>query len=186
MTFHEATNNIAACVLLLGIYGHSDAKTPTSEFRGVVMAVNDGDTIAVLHPVDGYTKVRLTDIDAPEIGHGASRPGQPFGQASKRALTHLVLAKTASFQCYDGDVYDRLVCRVRVGQVDAGEELTKQGLAWANKSNPRYVRDKQIHQVEGVARQAGNGLWSDPKSVAPWVWRKECWKGQVCPSGVDQ
>lgn len=186
MQMQYATKFIAVTVLILGVHGQSNAKSPMSEFRGLVMAVEDGDTLSVVRPVDGFVKVRLTDIDAPEIGHGPARPGQPFGQASKRALTHLVLAKTASFQCYDTDVFDRLVCRVRVGTLDAGEELTRQGLAWANKSNARYVRDKQIHKVEGQARQSGLGLWSDPNSVAPWVWRKACWKGQVCPSGEER
>jgi endonuclease YncB( thermonuclease family) len=48
-------------------------------FDGKVVGVHDGDTITVLKDGNTQVKVRLNQIDAPEIG-------QPFGQASKKAL----------------------------------------------------------------------------------------------------
>jgi endonuclease YncB( thermonuclease family) len=51
-----------------------------------VVGVHDGDTITALTDDKRQLKVRLHGIDAPELG-------QPFGQASKRALSDLVFGK---------------------------------------------------------------------------------------------
>ena len=54
----------------------ADAQTITAR----VVGVHDGDTITALTDDKRQLKVRLHGIDAPELG-------QPFGQASKRALS---------------------------------------------------------------------------------------------------
>jgi endonuclease YncB( thermonuclease family) len=54
-----------------------------ADITGRVVAVTDGDTIKVLDSDNTQHKVRLTGIDAPEMG-------QPFGTASTKHLVSLV------------------------------------------------------------------------------------------------
>ncbi|HUH41299.1 MAG TPA: thermonuclease family protein, partial [Castellaniella sp.] len=57
----------------------------TYALTGRVVDVSDGDTLGLL--VGSVRKrIRLASIDAPETSHGKNRPGQPFGQASRKAL----------------------------------------------------------------------------------------------------
>jgi micrococcal nuclease len=60
----------------------ADVQTITAR----VVGVHDGDTITALTDDKRQLKVRLHGIDAPELG-------QPFGQASKRAMSDLVFGK---------------------------------------------------------------------------------------------
>jgi len=55
--------------------------------EGRVVGVHDGDTITLLMTDHQQVKVRLAQIDAPEIG-------QAFGQRSKQALSDLVFNKS--------------------------------------------------------------------------------------------
>ena len=149
--------------------------------------VDDGDTIKVtLVETKAEATIRLTDIDAPEIGHGQSRPGQPFGRKAKATMSQMLHHKYVDLECYPGDTYGRRICRVFVEGVDAGEALVAMGLAWAYRENPRYVRDKHIYAVEESAQRARLGLWSAPQNMPPWEWRKACWQRQECPEGGDQ
>ena len=47
--------------------------------------------------------------------------------------------------------------------------LVAAGLAWHYK---RYSDDETLARAERDARAASLGLWSDPRHVAPWDWRK--------------
>jgi endonuclease YncB( thermonuclease family) len=149
--------------------------------------VDDGDTIKVtLTETKVAVTIRLTDIDAPEIGHGQSRPGQPFGRKAKAAMAQILHHKHVDLECYPGETYGRRICRVFVDGVDAGDALVAMGLAWAYRENPKYVRDKRIYAVEEAARTAGLGLWGVSQNMPPWEWRKTCWQRQECPVGEDQ
>ena len=124
-----------------------------------VKYVEDGDTITVLiGPTRDEATVRFTDIDAPEIGHGQNRPGQPFGRKAKAAMSQMVYHKDIELECYPGETYGRRICRIFVDGVDAGEKLVSMGLAWAYRDNPRYVRDKRIYLAEEGAQKEQLGL----------------------------
>jgi micrococcal nuclease len=164
----------------------SETKAATgSEFFGVVTRVIDGDTVEVnVRSADNKRiKVRLTDIDAPEKRHGSNRPGQPYGQTARRYLSSLALDKQVRLQCYGQSSYDRDdSCRMFVGDVDASRELVRAGLAWVEK-NPRYVRDKTMHDAQREAQAASVGMWnSKEQPIAPWHWRIACWKHKECES----
>jgi len=153
---------------------------PQTEFIGRVIHVDDGDTIVVKSQEHGEIKVRLSSIDAPEIDHGAKRPGQPFGERSKAGLRKMVHNKTVMVSCYEVDRYQRHICKLTADGVDVNAEMVRQGLAWVYRSNPRYVRDKELYRVEESAKAAGRGLWAQSSTTPPWEWRANCWRENRC------
>ena len=50
------------------------------------------------------------------------------------------------------------------------QELIRAGLAWWYRQWER--RESVLRDLEQEARAAERGLWSDPKPVEPWEWRK--------------
>ena len=147
---------------------------------GRIVQVSDGDTINVL--VDHQThRIRLANIDAPETGHGSARPGQPFGEASRKHLAEYVAGKTLTLICYEKDHYGRDVCDVPVEDTTANRLQVKSGMAWANQQGAgKYLRDRSLLDLEKQAKAGRAGLWSEPKPVAPWVWRQICWQKHQC------
>lgn len=55
-------------------------------YRGKVVGVSDGDTFTLLTSDKRQLKIRLSEIDAPEIA-------QPYGSRSKQALSELIFSK---------------------------------------------------------------------------------------------
>jgi endonuclease YncB( thermonuclease family) len=151
------------------------------ELRGTVIHVDDGDSVVLLDEGKKRHKIRLTDIDAPETPkENQGKAGQPFSNASSRNLASLAKGRVATALCYEEDHYERAVCRLMVDGRDLNLEQVRAGLAWANASNPRYVRDARAYQYEKEAKRERRGLWADPKPIAPWVWRKACWNAKQC------
>ncbi|MFC4275040.1 thermonuclease family protein [Achromobacter aloeverae] len=153
----------------------------TYELRGRVVNVADGDTVT-LQTDGGQRRVRLASIDAPEVGHGQVKPGQPFGQAARKSLEGMVAGRTLTAKCYEKDQYARDVCdlpgdgghTVNWQQVDAG-------YAWANTArHGEYLRDATLPAVERKARDQRKGLWAQAGAIAPWEWRYQCWNHGKC------
>ena len=127
-----------------------------------VVSVHDGDTLTVVID-ERQVKVRLTDIDAPELR-------QPFGTKSKQSLSELCFGKTAALEVRRQDRYKPALAQVICGGRDANAEQVRRGLAW---TYVRYARsDSQLHAIQAAAQTAHRGLWVDPAPVAPWDWRK--------------
>ncbi len=148
-------------------------------WQAKVVHVEDGDTVTVLKGHE-QLRIRLASIDAPEMSHGAGRPGQPMAAVAQKKLSQWVLGKTADFECVDEDRYGRLVCSIGMNGLDLNRRLVAEGLAWANMANRRYLRDKALPAVEQVARDARLGIWKMPSPVEPWNWRKQCWEHGIC------
>jgi endonuclease YncB( thermonuclease family) len=126
-----------------------------------VVSVHDGDTLTVLVE-RREVKVRLTDIDAPELG-------QPFGTRSRQSLSDLCFGKLASINVRGKDRYKRTLAQVTCDGADANAEQVRRGYAW---TFTRYAHpDSPLHSLEIEARAAHRGLWSDRAPVAPWDWR---------------
>jgi len=107
-------------------------------------------------------RVRLTDIDAPELG-------QPYGTRSRQSLSNLCFGKVASLDVRGHDRYKRVLARVNCAGADANAEQVRRGYAW---TFVRYVRpDSPLFAIEREARAAHRGLWQDPEPGAPWDWR---------------
>ena len=147
---------------------------------GKVIQVSDGDTINIL--VNQQThRIRLASIDAPETTHGSARPGQPFGEASRKHLAEYVAGKTLTLICFEKDRYGREVCDVPVDGTTANRLQVQHGMAWANQQGAgKYLRDHSLVELEKKAKQAKLGLWAEPHAIAPWVWRFDCWQKQKC------
>ena len=147
--------------------------------EGVVVSVDDGDTVRIRDNKNQLHKIRFSDIDAPETPHGAERPGQPHGRDSRKSLQALLLKKPARAECFELDMYQRSVCHVYVANVNANLEQVRRGQAMANRTNPVRL-PAEIYAAENEARSARRGVWQDAKPVPPWVWRKQCWKERKC------
>lgn len=127
-----------------------------------VVSVHDGDTLTVLIE-HRQVKVRLTEIDAPELG-------QPFGTKSKQSLSKLCFGKTATLEVHGHDRYRRTLAHVTCSGTDANAEQVRRGYAW---TYARYTRaDSPLYAIQHSAQTAHRGLWSDPSPVAPWDWRR--------------
>jgi endonuclease YncB( thermonuclease family) len=125
--------------------------------------VADGDTITVLDETKTQIKVRLDAIDAPETG-------QPFGQASQKALSEMVFGRDVLVYRKKLDRWGRTVGHVIVDGVDTNLAMLEAGMAWHYKE---YDKNKRLAEAENEARAARRGLWQDSDPVPPWRWRKQ-------------
>jgi len=131
------------------------------EMTGRVVGVHDGDTLTVLTADKRQARIRLADIDAPELG-------QPFGQAAKRALSDLCFNRPAHVQTRTVDQYGRTVGVVTCAGHDASREMVQRGMAWAYRA---YLKRPELVLLEEAAKGTHTGLWSQP-AAAPWEYRK--------------
>lgn len=155
---------LVAAILLLLAAGTSAADIVT----GRIVGVHDGDTVTLLDGSQIQHRIRLSQIDAPEIGHGRGKPGQPYGQRSKQSLSDLVYGQPVHAECGTRDKYGRQVCTIWTGQTDVNLEQVRRGMAWVYR---KYARDPSYYQAEEEARRTGRGLWSHTDAIPPWEWR---------------
>lgn len=127
-----------------------------------VVGVHDGDTLTGLDDTKTQHKVRLDAIDAPELG-------QPFGQASKKALSEKVFGNDVVVVVKTREKYGRTVGHVLIDGRDVNLEMLEEGLAW---HYVKYDKNIRLSRAEGEARAAQRGLWQDRDPVPPWDWRK--------------
>lgn len=127
----------------------------------LVVGVHDGDTIAVRCGQSDQVKIRLAEIDAPELR-------QPFGKASKRAMSDAVYGKTVGIEPMKKDRYGRTVAHVYVNGAEVEWGLVEAGLAWCYE---KYLTQPECHKYQDNAKADRRGVWSDPESVPPWEWR---------------
>lgn len=135
---------------------------------GRVVGIADGDTVTILDADKRQHKIRLDGIDAPERG-------QPFGGVSKRRLSDLVAAREVLAECSKTDRYGRQICKVLVGDDDAGLHLIRAGLAWVFTRYAKGLppdRREQYEAAESAARADRRGLWADSEPMPPWEWRQ--------------
>ena len=132
---------------------------------GRVVGISDGDTITVLDSNNKQTKIRLNEIDTPEMG-------QPYGAKSKQGLSDLIYEKTVTIQTQSKDRYGRTLGRVYLDVTDINSEMIKRGLAWVYR---QYSRDESLLLLESAARLNRIGLWGLPESqrIPPWEWRRD-------------
>lgn len=164
-----------ALLLLLLLTGLSAACQPAADGRpadlpaerlaGVVVHVGDGDSL-VLRTHDGRRhRVRLAEIDAPEIG-------QPWGDEARAALRRWALHQDAVAYVWTRDRYQRLVATVLVDETDLNARLLQEGHAWLYR---RHQRRAALSTLAAQAEQQRLGLWQLPAAERqpPWDWRRD-------------
>lgn len=131
-----------------------------------VEKVLDGDTV-ILHGTS--QRIRLANVDAPEMSHGYGKPGQPFAVQAMKWMQRAVEGKDVSMRCPDEDRYGRRVCVLLLNGEDVNKELVRRGLAWANTANPRYLRDKSgaFWTPSGRRSASGAGCGQNPARRRP-------------------
>lgn len=140
-----------------------------ASFTGQVVGIADGDTVSILDDSHTMIRVRLAGIDAPERR-------QPFGTASKVALSACAFGKTAQVEGRKKDKYGRLVAILKVDGVDCGRSQISLGMAWHYKaySQEQPLGERLIYAAaEEQARKARRGLWVDDDPETPWAYRKD-------------
>lgn len=146
---------------MLLLVPRAELKTVTGE----VIRVQEGDTLTVKTGRDKLYKVRLSNIDSPEIG-------QPFGRPARRLATDLALKKKVRVNYTFKDKYNRLIGEVFLpdGKL-LNEEMIKAGLAWHYRvKNPHST---VLESLEYKAWKKKLGLWIQDSPVPPWVFRRE-------------
>lgn len=127
----------------------------------LVVGVHDGDTLTCLTDDKTQIKVRLAEIDAPELR-------QPYGYKSKQSLSDMCFKKQAELRPQAIDRYRRTVARVICEGTDANAEQVRLGMAWVYV---KYSKDASLPPLQDTARAAGIGLWADPDPIPPWSFR---------------
>lgn len=131
--------------------------------QGKVVAVHDGDTITILDEQKKSHKIRLAQIDAPELH-------QPWGKNSKKSLSDSVYLKSVYVEVESIDRYGRQVGTIYLDQEDICRTQVKTGNAWAYR---KYLRDPSLLNEEKIAKENKIGLWSLDQPIEPWLWRKK-------------
>ena len=150
----------AAALAALWLLASCDQGT---KFSGTVVSIADGDTLTVLH-AGKQERVRLYGVDCPE-------KKQPFGTRARQLTGQLAFHQVVTVRVKDRDRYGRTVGEVVLpdGKV-LNQELVRAGLAWWYRDYA--AGDLRLALLEREARAAGRGVWSDPRAVPPWEYRK--------------
>lgn len=139
-----------------------------ADLVGKVVVIIDGDTIRVLD-IDGVEHtVRLSAIDAPQ-------KGQPFASESSEYLASLVASQIVTVESTSNDRLGQIIGKVLVDGNDVNLALVKRGYAWWYRDfqSEQSWEDKEAYEAaETSARKLKIGLWSDPRSVNPKLWKK--------------
>ncbi|MCE9630843.1 MAG: thermonuclease family protein [Planctomycetia bacterium] len=126
-----------------------------------VVGVSDGDTVTCLDENNQQQKVRLAEIDAPEIG-------QDYGKNSREALAGMVFGKTVEVVDDGRDRYGRWIGHLSVDGMDVNRQMVATGNAWHYAA---YSTDQNLAALQAQAQSQRIGLWSQPNPTSPWDYR---------------
>ena len=137
---------------------------PAPGFTAKVIGIIDGYTVDVLLKNKTTIRLRFNAIDAPERG-------QPFGNNAKRFVSDQIFSQQIRIVDHGVDSYGRMIADLyRDGEtISLNAALVHAGLAW---HYTKYSDDPNLAAFQIDAATNKRGLWSDPRYVAPWDWRK--------------
>lgn len=145
----------------------SPSATPSPQLNAVITWISDGDTLDAIFEGE-RTKVRLLNIDAPELGHDGKKD-QCLATAARDLLASLLpLGGRARVIPYGRDRFGRFLAGIYLADgrlVNA--ELVRQGLAapLVVAGNVRLLRP--IREARAEADAAGVGLHADTGCSIP-------------------
>ena len=127
-----------------------------------VVGVYDGDTITCIDDTNTQQKIRMAEIDAPELG-------QDFGTVSREAMAAMVFGKTVDVTDSGKDRYGRWIGHISVNGLNVNREMIATGNAWHYAA---YSSDPSLAAVQSQAQIQKLGLWAQPNPTPPWNYRK--------------
>lgn len=140
--------------------------TPYRQISGQVTYVIDGDTFQLSSHKLGDIRIRIAEIDAPELQ-------QPYGKKAKSYLKALIESETVICTILEKDRYGRYIAKINVPgtrNIDVAAEMVRAGYAWHYK---KYSASQELSNIEIKAKLQKKGLWSDQSVVAPWIYRQQ-------------
>lgn len=162
--------------LMLAVLLLSSVAIQAGEFDAKVIAVLDGDTLLVMRG-SNPVKLRLAEIDAPEVAHAGtgermpdSQKAQPYGTESQKSLAELVMGQRVQVVSRAVDSYGRIVAMVSINGLNVNHEQVRRGLAWEYS---RFHSNKALMALQHEAQQARRGLWAANDNIEPSQWRKQ-------------
>jgi endonuclease YncB( thermonuclease family) len=164
---HRVTKSFLIILSVLFLY---PSLSLAGQFK--ITRVYDGDTVkAIGHDIT--IKIRLVGIDAPETSHGKRKPGQPFGQRSKKYLADLVLNQIVDVSGFGLGPYNRILGVITLDGRNINLEMIMSGLAEVYRGlAPKKFNLDPYWQGEREARQAKRGMWVlGDKYMSPKEWR---------------
>ena len=147
---------------LVSVSPQSSANRSAMPHLWRVVGVHDGDTVTCLDESNQQQKVRLAEIDAPEIG-------QDYGKVSREALAEMVFGKTVEVDEDGKDRYGRWIAHLSVNGVDVNRQMVAGGNAWHYED---YSRDTSLAALQSQAQARRLGLWAQSNPIPPWDFRK--------------
>lgn len=137
-------------------------ETHAEQFTAKIIAVLDGDTVIAARDNVPPIKIRLAEIDAPEMT-------QPGGTDAKKVLSEMVLHKRVTVDSQAVDQYGRLVAHLAVDGKRVSELMMGLGMAWEYS---HFHRNTRYIALQSEAQAAGRGIWRQTSPLPPWQWRK--------------
>ncbi len=163
-------NRNTLILILLVIFLSFADKGEAETVYGMVKAVYDGDTVALVGRGTGRLKVRLYGIDAPETAK-PEKPGQGYSSQARRVLMYKLLGKEVAAEIQDRDQYGRAVAVLRAGNRDINAEMVAEGHAWAYRRYLAGSYSSRYIALEEQARRQRRGLWRESNPQPPWEFR---------------
>lgn len=158
---------LALLLLLFYSAGYNiSSDTPYRQISGQVAYVIDGDTFQLSSHKLGDIRIRIAEIDAPELQ-------QPYGKKAKSYLKALIESETVICTILEKDRYGRYIAKINVPgtqNIDVAAEMVRAGYAWHYK---KYSASQELANIEIKAKLQKRGLWSAPNAVAPWLYRQQ-------------
>lgn len=143
----------------------SMSRLDTISFPAKIIRVVDGDTAEIIYH-DLFLKIRLADIDAPEI-----RGSQPFGRAAGRYLRKRIEGQEVILKGQRKlDGFGRFLATIyTLKGENINKEMVENGYAWHYK---KYSSDRSYNDLQHEAQQHKRGLWQEADPVPPWDFRR--------------
>lgn len=139
-------------------------------YTGSIDSVHDGDTVHIRDRDGHMHKVRLANIDAPEIK-------QAYGIASRDALKVRIEGQPVDVNVVVIDQYQREVGQIMLNNVDINLWMVQQGHAWHYSTIAKKQQDRlafsRYQNAQLMARQKQLGLWHNARAIAPWQFRQQ-------------
>jgi endonuclease YncB( thermonuclease family) len=158
-------------VLTPPLMGSSSQAAPLRTVTGTVTKVSDGNMIHIIvAPEQTHLQVRLFGIDAPQAiktyqrNKRTNRPGQPYGQESKKALSRKIMGKLIRLDFMDIDQHKRMMGMIWLGNRNINLEMIREGYAGADTEYLKEPYRSQFLSAQSEARSARKGIWNLPES----------------------